>query len=194
MTVLSDNSGFSLIELLISTTLVLIIFSGVTGFVIVVNRQFVTQRTRIIAVNNGEAAADTIARLIRLSGSRPSNCAGSFVVPDITPSDAISSSGSWYSKVRIRSDWNPSDCSLSGVEEDVTVSAGASYLFLDAGQNTPFVGNIGDIRFQFYDRGGTLMTSPETSASNIALVRISITTIARDGTSTVLTNSVSIRK
>src|SRR5438445_9499564 len=94
---LSESGGFSMIELLISTTLVLIIFGGVAGFMVVVNRQFVDERPRLLAIGNVQAATDTIVRLIRSSGSRPASCPGGFAVPPLAPSAPAAGRGSWYS-------------------------------------------------------------------------------------------------
>ena len=193
----SDSRGFTLIELMIAMIILLVTLGILTVIMSGMNRQFRDQRPRVEAVNNAQAAADTIARLIRMSGNRPTTCAAAFTVGNPTPS--VAGTGGYYSQLRLQSDWNPADCDLDDAEEDVTLSVSNGVLYLDSAQAVPFVNGIAAIRFQFFNSGNTLMNAstaalnPATQPANIAYIRFEIQTVATDGTSTTITSGASIR-
>src|SRR5688572_3647902 len=124
----SASKGFSLLELMIAMTIMLIMLAVLASVLAGVNYQFRTQRPRLESVNNAQTAVDTIIRLIRMAGNRPINCLSTFQVPGPAASENLGNQ--YFGKLRLRADWNPADCSLNGVEEDVTfsVKSGAFYI------------------------------------------------------------------
>src|SRR5215204_4246907 len=77
----SGSKGFSLLELMIAMTIMLIMLAVLASVLAGINYQFRTQRPRLEAINNAQTAVDTIVRLIRMGGNRPVNCLSTFQVP-----------------------------------------------------------------------------------------------------------------
>jgi type II secretory pathway pseudopilin PulG len=144
----SPSKGFSLMELMIAMTVVLMVLGILASILAGINRQFRTQRPRLETINNAQTVADTIVRLIRMAGNRPVNCASAFLVPPPVPSAPLANG--YFGSLRVQSDWNPADCSLNGVEEDVTFSVNNGIFYLDAAQQIPFVDKISALRFKLF--------------------------------------------
>lgn len=187
----SSAKGFSLIELMIAMTVVLIVLGILASILAGINYQFRTQRPRLEAVNNAQTTADTIVRLIRMAGNRPVNCASTFLVPSPAPSAPLANG--YFGVLRVRADWNPVDCSLGGVEEDVTFSVNNGIFYLDAARQIPFVDKIAALRFKLFDQNNAVITDPALAAA-AKFIRVEIDTIAPDGTSATVTSGASIRK
>jgi len=187
----SVSKGFSLVELMIAMTVVLIVL-GILGAVMKgINYQFKTQRPRLEAVNNAQTAADTIVRLVRMAGNRPSSCPSTFLVAPPAPSSALANG--YFGSLRVVSDWNPSDCSLNGIEEDVTFSVENGVFYLDAARQIPFVDRISALRFKLYDQNNSVITDPALAAGT-KFVRVEIDAIAPDGTFTTVVSGATVRK
>jgi prepilin-type N-terminal cleavage/methylation domain-containing protein len=187
----SSSKGFSLIELMIAMTVVLIVLGILASILAGINRQFRTQRPRLEAVNNAQTVADTIVRLVRMAGNRPVNCASTFLVPPPAPSAPLANE--YFGSLRVQADWNPADCSLNGVEEDVTFSVNNGIFYLDSAQQIPFVDKISALRFKLFDKNNLVITNTAL-ATGTKFVRVEIDTIAPDGTLTTITSGASIRK
>ncbi len=166
------SAGFSLIELLFAVLILLMILGTLSTILAGVRREFNAQKPRMEALNNAQAAVDTISRLSRMAGTKPFQCPTAFVVPGLVPSN-LNADGS-YARLRIRSDWNPADCSLTGVTEDVTISVLNGNLYMDAAQTEVFVERIAAVRFRFYDSSNAIISDPVTNANLIKIVRIEI--------------------
>ncbi len=187
----SGSKGFSLVELMIAMTVVLIVLGILAAVLAGINYQFRTQRPRLEAVNNTQTAADTIVRLIRMAGSRPVNCPSTFLVPSPTPSSPLANG--YFASLRVQADWNSPDCSLNGVEEDVTFTVNNGVFYLDAAQQIPFVDKISALRFKLFDKNNLVITDPALAAG-VKFVRVEIDTLSPDGTLTTVASGASIRK
>jgi prepilin-type N-terminal cleavage/methylation domain-containing protein len=185
-------TGFSLVELLIAMTIVLSMLAILTSILSGINHQFRTQRPRLEAINNGQTAADTIVRLARMAGNSSLNCPAGFQV--LAPAPSAPLGNGYFGSLRIQADWNPADCSLNGVEEDVTFSVKDGVLYLDANQEIAFVDRISAVRFQFFDNKNVLITDPQVRSADIAFIRVEIDTLADDGTSPTIISGASLRK
>jgi prepilin-type N-terminal cleavage/methylation domain-containing protein len=188
----SDSRGFSLVELMIAMTIVLIMLGILASILKGINYQFRTQRPRLEAINNGQTAVDTVIRLARMAGNRPLTCPSTFQV--LAPTPSVPLGGGNFGALRIQSDWNPVDCALTGVEEDVTFSVKNGVLYLDAAQLVPFVDRVSALRFQFYDNQNVLITDAQTRTSDIAFIRVELDTLATDGTSPTIISGAALRK
>ncbi|MDQ3801468.1 MAG: prepilin-type N-terminal cleavage/methylation domain-containing protein [Acidobacteriota bacterium] len=188
--------GFSLAELLIAMTVVMIMLGFVAAGIFGVQREFRLRRPQMEAVANAQMAMDAIVRVVRMAGVKPASCASNFQIAPLTPSapDAGGNGGA-YTALRVQADWNPSDCALSGLDEDVTFSAAGGILYLDAAKQKPFVEGIGRVTFKFYDGAGQLVTNAAANAEQITFVEIEITTYAAPGSNppTVIRSGVQIR-
>jgi prepilin-type N-terminal cleavage/methylation domain-containing protein len=187
----SPSKGFSLVELMIAMTIVLMVLGILASILAGINYQFKTHRPRLETINNVQTAADTIVRLIRMAGSRPVNCPDAFLVPAPMPSSQLANG--YFGSLRVQSDWNPADCSLNGVEEDVTFSVKNGIFYLDAAQQIPFVDKISTLRFKLFDVNNTLITDPNLSAG-VKFINVEIDTLSPDGTSVTIKSGAFIRK
>lgn len=188
----SAAGGFSMIELIMAMTITLAMLGVVATILAGFNRQIRTQKPRLEAVNNAQMAADTIVRLIRMAGSKPTNCPSTFQVQALTPSTQLGNQ--YFGKLRIQSDWNPADCTLTGVDENVTFSLNNGNLYLDANQQIPFVDKISALRFKFFDKNNAVIANPHVQTSEITYIQVEIDTTATGGTSTTITSGAFIRK
>jgi prepilin-type N-terminal cleavage/methylation domain-containing protein len=188
----SASKGFSLLELMIAMTIVLIMLAVLASILAGVNYQFRTQRPRLESLNNAQTAVDTVIRLIRMAGNRPVNCLSTFQVSAPAASDNLGNQ--YFGKLRIQSDWNPSDCTLNGIEEDVTFSVKDGVLYIDANQQVPFVDKVSAVRFEFFDKNNTVIPNPQVKSSDIARIQVEVDTLPIDGTFTTVSSSASIRK
>ena len=179
-------------ELLIAMTIVLSMLAVLSTILAGINYQLRTQRPRMEAVNNAQMAVDTVVRLVRMAGSRPLHCPDTFKVQALAPSTNLGNQ--YFGKLRIQSDWNPADCSLGGVEEDVTFSVNNGILYLDADQKIPFVDRISTLRFKFFDKNNAVIPDPQAQTSGITYIQVEIDTTAIDGHSTTIKSGAFIRK
>ncbi len=188
------ENGFSLIELLIASVIVLMILGILSTIILGINRTYSQQRPRIEAVNDATAALDMIGRLIRMAGNNPSDIAG---LQGIDPGVPVSGQ---YNTIRIRSDWHGAtnqsepDGDTNDVFEDTTFSVSAGILMK---QELPadlipveFLDNVTGLRFTYYDTNNVLIADPVTNQSAIARIDFEIDTQPQD--SPVMTFGTSI--
>ncbi|MEO6588242.1 MAG: prepilin-type N-terminal cleavage/methylation domain-containing protein [Pyrinomonadaceae bacterium] len=187
----SASTGFSLVELMIAMTIVLLVLGILASIMSGINYQFKTQRPRLEAVNNAQTAADTIVRLIRMAGNRPTNCASTFLVPSPAPSSPLADG--YFGALRLQSDWNSPDCSLNGVEEDVSFSGNNGNVYLDSAQQIPFVDKISALRFKLFDQNNAVITDPNFAAG-VKFIRVEIDTLSPSGSSVTITGGAALRK
>jgi hypothetical protein len=169
--------------------IVLVILGFIAMMITGVQREFTEQRPRMEAYNNAELVMDTIIRTIRMAGSKGTSCSDSLIANPITPSDPAGSGV--YKSVQIQADWNPSDCNLSGVDENVKFSFSNGIFYIDAAQSEPFAEGIGAVRFKFYDASNALITDAVAGAGNINYIQVEVET--NDDTQTTLKSGVQIR-
>jgi prepilin-type N-terminal cleavage/methylation domain-containing protein len=187
---LKKQKGFSLIELMLAMTITLLLLGVLAGILSGIQKEYNNQNPRMIAIHNANTAMDTIIRLVRMAGTKPPQCT-TLNLTALTPSQAAGSG--IYSRLRIQADWNPADCALTGVEEDVTYSVSGGVLYEDAANTKPFVDNLSALRFKFYDSSNALIANPVTDSSKISFIQIEIDTAAVDGYSTTIKSAVQVR-
>lgn len=185
------ESGFSLIELVITITILLIMLASATFVLISVNREFRSQKPRMEALNNIQTAVDSISRVVRMGGTKPKQCNDAFTVTALTPSEK-NSDGS-YSRLRVRADWNPADCALTGTDEDITISTSGGNLYLDAAGQNVFVDKIGAVKFRFFDSGNNAIADPVADSAKIRVVRLMVDTSVPGETATTISTDVRVR-
>ena len=71
-----SEAGFSLIELLIVSVIIVFIIGMIGGIVTGVQRSYSKQRVQTEALNDATAALDMITRLIRMAGNNPNGISG----------------------------------------------------------------------------------------------------------------------
>lgn len=174
----NGERGFSLAELLIAMTVVMIMLGFVAAGIFGVQREFRLRRPQMEAVASAQTAMDTIVRVVRMAGVKPAVCANGFQITPLAPSAPGGDNDGTYTVLRVQADWNPADCNLSGLDEDVTFSAANGILYLDAARQKPFVEGIGKVTFKFYDGAGQTVTNAASNAEQITFVEIEISTYA----------------
>jgi type II secretory pathway pseudopilin PulG len=194
----TGESGFSLIELLITSAILIFVIGIISSLVTNVQRSYSQQRPRTEALNDATAALDIITRLIRTAGNNPNGISG---LQPIDPGTA--DSGGAYRTIRIRSDWRGStlsslpDGDITDPFEDITFSVANNKLMkFEPGDTNPevFLDNVGEIRFFYYDTNNTLITNPSTSYNQICRVDMIITMSPPDTTVMNFTTSSFLRQ
>lgn len=186
-----DERGFSLVELLIVSTVMLIVLGMISGIAHSVQRSYSQQRPRMEAVNNATAGLDTIIRIARMAGANPRDIANfpSTALPAIVPQ---------ANGIRIRADWNPADGDLNDPYEDVEFTASNGTLLKKEATLSPspdtepvaFLENIESLNFTYLDVDNNV-----TNTGNaVAIVKVVMTTRTPDGIPMSFSSSASVRR
>ncbi len=138
----SDQRGFTIAELLVSTVVSVLILGGAVTITSQVQNSYRRQMEEVAAEQEGRYALDWVSRLIRAAGNNPySITTGNCPAAGTTFDGLIINPASAATTIRIQTDSNPPDNLLGGDtgacdqrNEDVTVSYDAtarSITFLD---------------------------------------------------------------
>jgi prepilin-type N-terminal cleavage/methylation domain-containing protein len=187
----SGENGFTLMELMITMVIMLIVLGILSGIISGVQIEYKRQRIQMEAVTSAQTAQDNISRIIRMAGTKGIQCSSAFQPQALTPGSQ-SADGS-YASLAIEADWNPADCQLTGIDENVTISVQAGNLYLDAARQDPFVDKINAIRFRFYDAANQLITDAVTNKQKIRYVRIEVDAQTSSSTVTTIRTGVQVR-
>jgi prepilin-type N-terminal cleavage/methylation domain-containing protein len=187
----SRESGFTLIELIITIVIMLVVLGILSGIIAGIQYEYKAQRIRMEAITSAQTAQDNITRVIRMAGMKGIQCSNSFQVAALTPA-ARNADGS-YSSLTIQADWNPADCQLNGTDENVTISVQGGILYLDAARQNPFVERISKIRFKFYDRANQLISDATTNKQQISYIQIEIDAQTSNNHVTTIKTSAQVR-
>jgi len=179
----SRESGFSLVELLVTMVVMLTVLGVVTQVVVRSNVVYAQQRAHLERRYNTATTVEMIARLLRQAES---------ISTDPDGNNALDS-------VRIVADWNPRDGDTTDPYENITFSQAGTTLFkrepTDAAV-VPFAENVDRLTFAYFNPAGGPVLNPLTVTSNqLAFVTVTVGTPAVDGQpGLVLTSSASVRR
>ncbi len=188
-----DMHGFSLLELTIVMTILVATVGILAGIVGSVQTSYARLRPRAEAINNANAAMDTLVRMIRMSGN---NLSGSGITPD------PDGNGS-YDSIKILADWAPVGGGTGGVYENITFSIGNGTNCNNCvlkkqepadGAAVDFVEGIGSLTFTYYDNNNALISNPVLNDSQIALVKMILITSTPGSTPQTFTSTAHLRK
>jgi prepilin-type N-terminal cleavage/methylation domain-containing protein len=185
------ESGFTLVELMITIVIMLIVLGILIGIIAGVQSEYKVQRTRMEAINSAQTAQDNISRILRTAGTKGIQCGSGFQVEALTPA-AQNADGS-YGSLAVQADWNPADCQLNGTDENVTISVQGGILYLDAARLNPFVERIKAIRFKFYDKGNQPIPDAITNKQQISYIQIEVDAQTSDTQITTIKTSAQVR-
>jgi type IV pilus assembly protein PilW len=165
----NNESGFTLVELLIAMTIGLIILTALSSTFLMQSKIYDVQEQVVEMVQTARAAMDMITREIRIAGYDPK---GAMQRSDPTgakfvgiPNDA--------NKLQVYADLN-GDEDTGDSNEDITYTYDAANLQLDrntGGGDQPFAENIQLFTFDYLDSNG----NPAGTTANIRRIKITIT-------------------
>lgn len=187
-------AGFTLVELLVVTVVVLVTMGLAAAAMMSTQRAYGAQRERIETTQQAQAAIEMIARLVRMSGNNPFGIA-------IVAIDADPDGNTAFDSIRIRADWNPADGDLTDPYEDITFTVAGNQLFKEEpadGAPVLFADNIQSLLFAYRDTNNNAIADPVANAAAIAFVTVTAntqsTTLVQDGPPIALTTSVAVRR
>jgi prepilin-type N-terminal cleavage/methylation domain-containing protein len=164
-----ERAGFTLIELMISITLLAIVLGALTKAMVSTQRSYVRQRETARsedALRNGELL---ISSILRYAGANPRNMSGAGA-PRI---DLLQPP---FDTLRIVADFNPDDGDVNDPLEDVQVWALNDTLFVrwqSGAAAAPVAWPVRSLLFQ-YDSSGTILATNANVARAAKRVRITL--------------------
>jgi prepilin-type N-terminal cleavage/methylation domain-containing protein len=162
------RTGFTLIEVMISLTMLGVIMGAVVGTMTSMQRGYIRQREVARTEDALRVAELTITRILQAAGSNPLNM--TVGVPRIDP--LVSP----FEAVRVYADYNPVNGNTNDPLEDVQVWAAFDTLFVrwqNGAEATPIAFPVRSLLFQ-YDSAGTVRTVPAEITRAATRVRVTI--------------------
>lgn len=174
------RAGLTLIEMLVSVTLLGIIMGTVTGMIARTQTDYARQREVIRLQENMRTAELTLTRLLRTAAVDPlaKNIAG----VDIDPL-----AHGAFDNIRVRSDFNPADGDIADPMEDALVYVSADTLYVRWRAGTPPQAAAYPVRsllFEYFAADNTPITTPALIPS-AAKVKYTITAPIKPGDATL---------
>ena len=157
------RAGFSLLEILISTVLLMIVMSALGGTMVVQQRQYISQRYWRRADEAARSALAVIETAVRNAGSNPLQVGTLFT--SLTPAGELHpnplNAGQW-NNVQVRGDFNPADGDVLDLYEDVRVWAANDTMFVRwtaAGAAEPVATPVRTLTFEYFRHDGVPVTT-----------------------------------
>jgi prepilin-type N-terminal cleavage/methylation domain-containing protein len=148
--------GFTLVEVMISLTMLAVIMGGVVSTMTSMQRGYIRQREIAQSEDALRVAELTIARILQTAGSNPLNmAAGAANSPRIDPFTAP------FDRLRVVADFNPVDGQTDDLLEDMLVYVLNDTLYVrwqSGGAEVPVAFPVRSLLFQ-YDSAGTILTT-----------------------------------
>lgn len=163
------QAGFTLIELMISLTMLAIVLGGLTTSMVTMQRGYTRQRETARSEDALRNAEVVLSSIFRYAGANPRNITGAGA-PRIDPLAPP------FDTVRVVADFNPGDADVADLLEDVQVYALNDTLFVrwQAGAAAaPVAWPVRSLAFQ-YDSSGTILATNVDAARAAKRVRITL--------------------
>jgi prepilin-type N-terminal cleavage/methylation domain-containing protein len=173
----TSQSGFTLIELIISMVLLGIMLTALFGTVTRTQQRYVQQRTYTRSHETLGFAEQTLVRLFRSARSDPKEVKLSGITPN--PLNHAT-----WDNVAIRSDFNPADGDVDDLMEDVQMSVANDTLFVrwqKNGATTAMAYPVRSILFEYYSTGGVLLTNANDVSTGAARAKFTISVPSKPG-------------
>ena len=163
------RAGFTLIELMISLTMLAIVIGGLTTSMVTMQRGYTRQRETARSEDALRNAEVVLSSIFRYAGANPRNITGAGAprIDPLTPP---------FDTVRVVADFNPADADVADLLEDVQVYALNDTLFVrwQAGAAAaPVAWPVRSLAFQ-YDSSGTILATNVDAARAAKRVRITL--------------------
>jgi type II secretory pathway pseudopilin PulG len=192
-----NESGFTLVELLIVAVVLVAILGIIGGVVGSIQGSYSNERVRTEALNDATAAFDMMTRLMRTAGNNPSGIAG--LVP-VDPGVAV---GGVYRTIHLRSDWRGAasmstfpDGDTNDPLEDITFFVQNNKLMKQEPADVnpvEYLTNVSSLQFNYFDTNNVAITNPAASTATIARVEIVMTMQSPGFTPMTFTSSAYVR-
>ncbi|TDI17357.1 MAG: hypothetical protein E2P05_02415 [Acidobacteria bacterium] len=185
--------GFSLVELLIVTAVMIVVLGLIGSLMITTQRQYMSQQALIDASNNARVGLDLMLRLARVAGNNPNPEDFSFepIHPDPDGNSQMDS-------IRLLADWNPGDGDTDDAYEDMIFSTSNGVLWIQRPSDdepVEFVDRVESLTFSYKDSDGADISSSDAVANrdSIAYVDIELRTSVPDVPAMLFKSSAVIR-
>ncbi len=163
------RAGFTLIELMISLTLLAIVMGGLTTAMVSMQRGYTRQRETARSEDALRSTELNISSILRYAGANPRNLTGAGA-PRIDPLAPP------FDTLRIVADFNPADADVADPLEDVLMYAVNDTLYVrwQAGAAVaPMAWPVRTLTFQF-DSSGTILATNADVARAATRVRVTL--------------------
>jgi prepilin-type N-terminal cleavage/methylation domain-containing protein len=160
------RAGFTLIELMISLTLLAIVMGGLTTAMVSMQRGYTRQRETARSEDALRNAELTISSILRYAGANPTNIVGPRIDPFAPPFDSL----------RVVANFNPVDADVADLLEDVLVYAANDTMYVrwQSGAAPAAVAwPVRSLDFQF-DSSGTVLATNVDVARAATRVRVTL--------------------
>ena len=157
------DGGFTLIEMLVTLTILTIVLTSMMTLVVSIQRGFTGQRELVRAQESLRTAQIVIATVLRSAGADPNSIGQAGLEPD-------PGNHGRFDNLRTVSDFNPADGDFNDPLEDVLIELDADTLFVRwqaAAARQPLASPVRDILFEYYATDGTLLTTPAQVAGAV---------------------------
>lgn len=179
---LASERGMSMVELLVTSAVMLVVLGVSTAVLTRSSTMFTQQRAAIDGRNSAAASIDLLSRLLRQSEA---------IVPD-------PDSNGVFDSVRVRADWNPRDGAFDDPYEDVLFVVADGMLWKREPADAALV-SFGDrvesLRFTYTNQNGGALANPVARPDLIGGVNTTIVTTSGRGLPSVSSSSaISVRR
>jgi prepilin-type N-terminal cleavage/methylation domain-containing protein len=150
-----SRAGFTLIELMISLTILTVVMAALMGAVLSVQRGYVNQRERVRAQESLRAAQMTMVTILRSAGADPTSSGMGLLNPDPDGNGV-------FDDVRVVTDFNM-DGDILDPLEDVRAWVASDTLWVrwqGGASAQALAAPIRSLRFEYYANDGTQFTVP----------------------------------
>ena len=189
----TSERGFTMVELLVSSAVMILVLGITTGVLTRSSTMFTQQRVSMDARNSSAAGIDLMTRLLRQSSCTNTAVYCQSITPDPDGNGVFDS-------VRIRADWNPRDGVLDDPYEDVlfvvdTVNNRLMKREPSDAALVPFGDGVQTIGFTYLNQNGGPLANPVAVPHLIGGVVVTITTPPSNGLPAVTSSStISVRR
>jgi type II secretory pathway component PulJ len=163
----STISGFSLVEMLISITLLTLLLGGVFNVVWRVEKGYANEKRVSAMQQNQRYTLEMMTKAIRNAGNNPEGIA-------LDKLNLDPDGNQQYDSIRIQSDCNPPDGDILDSEEDVQYRVSNSQLLYRDGPpgsaEVSIAGNIQSLSFSAFDGDGNATTDPNLMSAIVITV------------------------
>lgn len=172
------RAGFSLLEMLVSTVILMAVMTALGTTMVVQQRDYISQRYWRRADEAARSALAVVETAVRNAGANPRQIASLFT--SLSPPGSLHpnpmGAGQW-NNVQVRADFNPTDGDVLDLYEDVRVWAANDTMFVRwtaAGSAEPVAMPVRTLAFQYFRHDGSQVTTLGT-IGEATRVRVTVT-------------------